>query len=321
LTAVVQTATGPIDTSALGAVLMHEHVIVLDSEREENYPELGPPWDEERAGEHAIEQLSAAKAAGYDTLVDVTVVPMGRNVGRIRRLSELSGVNIVVATGMYVLDVMPGPYMRLALEGGVDAFAGMFARDIEVGTADSGIRAGIIKVASDRQGLTPDVELMLRAAARAHCRTGVPITTHTSAPARSGLDQQRLFAEEGVDLGRVIIGHCDDTTDLDYLERLIDAGSWIGFDRLELDANPSRTERIATLATLCERGYADRLILSHDNVAFNNWGAAPPYQPGVYLRIPTVVLPALRERGVSEEEIDIMLAGNPRRIFELQGGY
>jgi phosphotriesterase-related protein len=321
LPAVVQTATGPVDTSELGAVLMHEHVIVLDAEREQNYPELGPPWDEQRAGEHATAELSAAKAAGYDTLVDVTVVPMGRNVARIRRLSELSGVNIVVATGMYVLDVMPGPYMRLALEGGADAFADMFARDIEVGTADSGIRAGIIKVASDRPGLTPDVELMLRAAARAHRRTGVPITTHTNAPARSGLDQQRLFAEEGVDLGRVIIGHCDDTTDLDYLERLIDAGSWIGLDRLELDADPSRAERIATLATLCERGYADRVILSHDNVAFNNWGAAPPYQPGVYLRIPTVVLPALREHGVSEEEIDMMLTGNPREIFEVQGGY
>lgn len=317
----VETATGPIETTELGAVLMHEHVVVLDTERDDNYPELGPRWDEERASGHAIEQLRAAKAAGYDTLVDATVVPMGRYLPRIRDLSERSGLNIVVATGMYVLDVLPGSFMRPALDGGADLFTDLFVRDIEVGTADTGIRSGIIKVASDRQGLTNDVELILRAAARAHRRTGVPITTHTHAPARSGLDQQRVFADEGVDLGRVIIGHCDDTTDLDYLERLIDAGSWIGFDRLELDANPSRADRIATLAALCERGYADRVVLSHDNVAFNNWGAAGPYLPDVYLRIPNVVVPALLEQGVSQEAIDRMLVDNPRRIFEAQSAY
>ena len=93
---------------------------------------------------------------------------------------------------------------------------------------------------------------------------------------------------------------------------LMDLDDWVRARRLELDADPSRAERVAKLATQCERGYADRVILSHDNVAFNNWGAAPPYQPGVYLRIPTVVLPALREHGMSEEEIDMMLSGNPR---------
>lgn len=319
--AVLQTATGPIDTAGLGSVLMHEHIIVLDTERDDNYPELGPRWDEQRVTAYAVEQLRAAKLAGFDTLVDVTVVPMGRCLPRIRHLSEQSGVNIVVATGMYVFDVLPGSYIRLAVDGGVDVFAEMFVRDIEVGTADSGIRSGIIKLAVDRQGLTSDVELILRAGARAHLRTGAPITTHTNAPAQTGLDQQRVLRDEGVDLSRVIIGHCDDTTDVGYIERLIDAGSWIGFDRLELDARPRRSERVATLATLCERGYADRVVLSHDNVAFNNWGAQGAFASGVYLSIAEDVLPSLRERGVSDAQIDQMLVRNPRRIFEADGAH
>lgn len=104
----------------------------------------------------------------------------------------------------------------------------------------TGIRAGILKCATDEPGVTPDVERVLRAVARAHLRTGVPISTHTHAPTRHGLDQQRIFREEGVNLGRVVIGHCDETTDLAYLEPL------------------------DTLAELCRRGYAGRIVLSHD---------------------------------------------------------
>ena len=111
----------------------------------------------------------------------------------------------------------------------------MFVRDITEGIAGTGVKAAILKCATDEPGLTPGVERVLRAVAVAHRATGVPISTHTHARTRRGLEQQRVFAEEGVDLGRVIIGHSGDTTDLDYLKELIAAGSYIGMDRFGLD--------------------------------------------------------------------------------------
>src|SRR4029077_19124371 len=115
--------------------------------------------------------------------------------------------------------------------GGAEMMVDMFVKDIEEGIADTGGKAAILKCATDRPGVTPGVERVLRAVAQAHLRTGVPISTHTHAATERGLEQQRICAEEGVDLSRVVIGHSGDTTDLDYLEELIGNGSYIGMDR------------------------------------------------------------------------------------------
>ena len=321
--ATVETVTGPVPTTGLGRVLMHEHLVVLDDERARNYPQLGQHWDEEEVVAHVVRELERARDAGFDTLVDVTVVPMGRDLGRVREVSGRAGINIIVATGFYVFDVLPMPYASLQPSDGVDPLAELFVDDVVRGAGD-GIRAGVIKCAVDRQGLTPDVSRVLRASAVAHRRTGVPITTHTNASARSGLDQQRVLAEEGVDLTRVIIGHCDDSTDLDYLERLLDRGSYLGMDRLGIVApGPSLGERVATVAALCERGYADRIVLSHDVAAFHNWGppGAPAMTAPAFTRISDEVLPELLRRGVGDAQIQQMLVANPRTIFENNAPY
>ena len=167
--------------------------------------------------------------------------------------------------------------------------------------------------------MTPGVERVLRAVAQAHVRTGVPITTHTHAGTRRGLEQQRIFAEEGVDLPRVIIGHSGDTTDLDYLEELIAAGSYLGMDRFGLDFLLSFSDRVDTVARMCERGHADKMVLSHDASCYIDWlpeEALPLVVPNWhYLHIHHDVLPALRQRGVTEEQITTMLVDNPRAIF------
>ena len=313
----VQTATGAVEPEDLGRVLMHEHLVVLDAERDENYPWLGEPWDETRGNAHIVGELEALRAEGFDTIVDVTVVPMGRRLSRVRELSERSGVRVVVATGLYFFDTLPGPYAGLQRPDGRDPIEELLVRDIREGAPGTGIRSGIIKCAVDRPGLTPDVDMVLRASARAHRRTGVPITTHTNAGARTGLDQQRVFREEGVEPSRVVVGHCDDSTDLDYLERLIEGGSYLGMDRLGTNMDPPRAERIATIAILCERGYADRLVLSHDYPAFHNWGPSTGgLVPDTYMPVPREVLPALAERGVSPDQIEQMLVLNPRRVLE-----
>jgi phosphotriesterase-related protein len=167
------------------------------------------------------------------------------------------------------------------------------------------------------------VERVLRAVARAHHATGVPITTHTHAHTKRGLDQQRIFADEGVDLGRVIIGHSGDTTDLDYLEEMIAAGSYLGMDRFGLDNILSFDDRVDTVVTMCQRGYANRMVLAHDASCHIDWlpeAALPVVLPNWhYLHIHHDVLPALRQRGVTEEQITAMLVDNPRAIFSNTG--
>ena len=200
-------------------------------------------------------------------------------------------------------------------------------QDIVEGFADTGVKAGVIKCATDKPGLTPDVERVLRACAQAHRETGCPITTHTNAEAERGLDQQRIFDEEGVDLTRVVIGHCGDTNDLDYLQQLLDAGSILGMDRFGIDGYLTTDQRVKVVAQLCEMGYAQQLVLSHDASCYIDWieGEVPltPLPNWHYLHISKDVIPALSEAGVSSEQIDTMLIDTPKQFLESQnlGGY
>jgi len=200
----------------------------------------------------------------------------------------------------------------------------MFVTDIREGIAGSGVKAGMLKCATDEPGITPGWARVLRAVARAHRETGVPISTHTHAATRRGLEQQEVFAAEGVDLSRVVIGHSGDTTDVAYLEELIANGSYLGMDRFGIDLVPF-ADRVGIVATMCERGHADRMVLSHDASCFIDWlpnDLLPVVMPNWhYLHIHRDVLPALRERGVTDEQIRTMLVDNPRRILENRGAY
>jgi phosphotriesterase-related protein len=323
--ATVQTARGPVDSSQLGTALMHEHIFVLDTEIQQNYPE---EWgSEEKRVADAVTRLNDLKSRGVDTIVDLTVLGLGRCIPRILRVAKQTGLHIIVATGIYTYRDLPFYFHLRKPDGtsGSEPLTEMFVRDIREGIADTGVKAGILKCCTDEPGLTPDVERVLRAIAHAHRQTGVPISTHTHAGLRRGLDQQRIFRDEGVDLTRVVIGHSGDTTDLDYLEELIRNGSYIGMDRFGVDVILDFESRVNTVATLCERGHADRMVLSHDAMCFWHWlpesvvrSALPKWN---YLHIHTDVLPALRRKGVGEEQLHMMLVENPRRIFEQQNRY
>jgi phosphotriesterase-related protein len=322
----VNTARGPIDTAELGVTLMHEHVFVLSPEIQQNAPEV---WgDEQQRQADAVTRLNELKSRGVDTIVDLTVIGLGRYIPRIASIAARTGINIVVATGLYTYHDVPmyyhfrGPGTVLQ---GPELMTELFVRDITEGIAGTDIRAAILKCATDEPGLTPDVERVLRAVATAHRETGVPISTHTHAASRRGLDQQRIFADAGVDLSRVVIGHCGDSTDIDYLEELIAAGSYIGMDRFGADVFLPTPERVDTVVRMCERGHAEKMVLSHDAACLIDWlpeDDVPLVLPNWhYLHIHNDVLPALRARGVTEEQITTMLVDNPRRIFEKQGRY
>ena len=322
----VETARGAIEIGRLGRVLMHEHVFVISPEMQQNVPE---EWgDEDARVADAVQRLSELSAAGIGTIVDPTAFGLGRYIPRIARVAASIELNIIVATGLYTFNDLPHYFTRRppgSGPGGSDPMVDRFVRDITEGITGTGIKAGIIKCATDRPGVTPDVERVLRACARAHRITGVPITTHTHAATRRGLEQQAIFEQEGVDLTRVVIGHCGDTDDLDYLEALIARGSLLGMDRFGIDGYLPTARRVEVVAELCRRGHADHLVLSHDASCYLDWipGEVPPahYPNWHYLHITQDVLPALGERGVTNEQIDTMLIHNPRRFFARQGGY
>jgi len=320
----VETATGPISASELGRVLMHEHVFVISTEIQQNYP---TEWGEEQVRiDDAVDRLTELKANGIDTILDPTAIGLGRYIPRIQAVADRIDLKIICATGLYTFNELPHYYRRRTADK-TDALTTHFVQDIVHGFADTGVKAGVIKCATDKPGLTPDVERVLRACAQAHRETGCPITTHTNAELERGLDQQQIFAEEGVDLSRVVIGHCGDSQDLDYLQKLLDAGSILGMDRFGIDGYLTTEQRVQVVAELCRRGHADQLVLSHDASCYIDWieGEVPlaPLPNWHYLHISKDVIPALLAAEVTESQIETMLVDTPRRFLQSQnlGGY
>ena len=323
MTQQLDTVRGPVDVDALGTVLMHEHVFVLSPEFINNYGEY---WDEEVRVNDAVAKLSTLKASGIDTIVDPTVVGLGRYVPRIARINAEVDINIVVATGLYTFDEVPhfllyrGPGTIL---NGPDPMVELFTRDVNEGIGETGIRAAFLKCAVEERGLTPDQKRVATAVAETHASTGAPITVHTNGLHQTGRAALAFFTEHGVDLTKVVVGHAGDSNDLDYLRWIADQGALIGCDRFGLDLYNPTEERVNTIAKLCADGYAEQIVLSHDASCYMDFFSGEDTQQLLaqvvphwnYQHIPEDVLPALREAGVTDEQIHAMLVENPRRYF------
>ena len=309
--ATVNTVTGPIETSELGFTLMHEHIAVRSPGVAENFPSV---WNRAEEIERAVTLLRDLGARGVRTIVDATTADIGRDIDFVAEVARRSWMQVIAATGLY-WDVP-----RYFFSRSVDVMADMFVKEINEGIAGTQIKAGVIKCATDEAGATEQLRKVLRACARAHRATGVPITTHTFAAGQTGTEQQDIFESEGVDLSRVIIGHCGDSKDIDYLSRIIGRGSYIGMDRFGLDMFLPTADRVATIAQLCKMGHTDKMILSHDANSYMDWFERSLVEMTVpdwhYNFIPDSVIPALLDSGVTEDEIRQMTVETPRRIFE-----
>ena len=256
------------------------------------------------------------------TYVDQTAVNMGRDICFIKRVSESCDVNIVAATGLFFYEEswqIDKPYEEISE---------LFIRDIEEGCESTNIKAGMLKAATDRFGITPVNVFQLKAVARAAAITGIPVTTHTIAADRLGLEQALILEKAGVDLSKVVIGHVGDTNDLDYLEELLRMGVYLGLDRFGLEVLWPEEDRVRNLLELMDRGWINRLIISQDIPFYSDWGknsfkkfeAIRSFDNITgFTHIFESVLPKLKARGVSEDEIHTLLVKNPARVFH--GGY
>lgn len=306
----VETALGPVDAANLGVTLSHEHVLVSMGEDNHHYP-WRFDWDATRA--NAIRELSEAKAGGVTTLIDLSTPDLGRDVKYIRDISAATGMHVVVATGIW-RDVPRSFWAR-----DYDEIADIFEREIRVGIDDTDIKAGVIKVANDAGGVTPEGERILRGAARTVKRTGTPISTHHWAPEQVGRRQVEVFALEGAPMDRIAIGHSADTTDIGYLESLLHMGVWLSMDRYPGgNGRPNWQQRNETVKTLIDRGWVNRLMLGHDHAPAPVLAGKPnlaPTGPTRYLHVSTVAIPDLFARGVTQDQVDLMMITNPRRFL------
>ncbi len=315
--ATVSSVLGPLDTQNMGFTLVHEHVLAASAGVMQAFPEY---INRAQVLDDAIAALSQAKAEGLGTFIDLSTVDLGRDIRLIAEASQRSGVHIIACTGIWrdIPRVFWGEHP--------DTIARLFIREIEQGIEGTGIRAGVIKVATHTEGVPPAGEIILRAAARAQKATGVPISTHTWAPARTGEEQVRIFQEEGVDLNRVCIGHSNETQDLGYLTGLLDQGVWLGMDRYPGGHIPSSLtweQRTATFKQVMDAGHTDRVMLSHDaSITLFNEGTPEfrAYRKGLnpdgICFIFRKVLPRLRQLGASDSDLYRITVENPRRFFE-----
>jgi phosphotriesterase-related protein len=317
----IQSVTGPVAPEKLGRTLMHEHVLIA-------YPGWEADWIRPGASRKemitvASDKLEEMKAEGITAMIDPCPVDLGRDIELIAEVAQRARFTIVAATGLYHEFEGGSPHWKSrAAFGGPqhDAMAELFIKELTDGVGKSGIRPGIIKIATSAGVITDYEKVVLTAAAKASIATGAPITSHTDR-GTMGPEQQKFLTDLGVPAHRIIIGHCCGTSDHDYHMKIVRGGSYLGFDRFGLDVIHPDTERVASLVKLIKKGATSRVVVSHDTVWC--WRGEPidqkvlaemekTWTPSHFTRR---IVPRLLEGGASKDDIETLLVENPRRFF------
>ena len=307
-----QTVLGPVDPAELGWVLPHEHTAIALW----HIPNRWDYWELRRDEPVIVEELAAFRAAGGGTVVDLTLDGVGRDPVWLAGLARATGLHLVMGSGWYRGAHYPAE--ALVDRRSVDALTDLIVRDATIGVGDTGIRAGIIgEIGTDKPWLSAQEERVHRAAARAARRTGLAITTH-AVQSTVGIDQLDVFAAEGADLSRVVIGHADSNPSLDYHLAIVERGAAVEFDFLGMAFTPlerhGEGRLVDILRELLARGHVERILLSQD-VCHDS--QLRRYGGNGYTYLAETFLPRLRSAGVSDEEIRTMTVDNPRRLLTI----
>jgi predicted metal-dependent phosphotriesterase family hydrolase len=315
----IQTVLGAIPASELGVCLPHEHIWC--DQRTAPRPELFGltrssdsymRLDDEDA---MVDELVAYRQAGGRSIVEVTCDGWGRDLEVLARLSEASEVHIVATAGFYIEPCMP----QFVAEWSIERLADHLTREIEQGIGASGRRCGVLKSAIHRARVEGLEEKGLRAVAIAQKRTGVAITSHTTGARRQevsggtvGIQQLQILTAEGVSPDRFIVGHVDERPDIDVLSGLAEQGCFIQFDVIDKEHYLLDQTRAELIVELIRRGHLTRLLLSHDR----NRAHEMRFGGGAgYCHIFESFLPRLRALGVTDEQIETIMARNPARAL------
>lgn len=338
----VITVTGPMEPAQLGVTLTHEHLFIDLTKFYELHPdpevaaELEGPLSIEMLGymkrchrwnrdnlvlddpETALAEVRRFQRLGGATICDVSSrgIRVDGHAEKLRHLSQALGLNIVMGTSYY----RSRTHDEVVARAGIDELAELFAQEVDEGIGPDKVRAGIIGEVGLEVPVHPDEEKVLRAAARAHLRTGAPIVIHQTDP-ESKVPGRALDVLEaaGVNPNRVVIGHVD-VSSLDALKAAMRRGAYvaydcIGFEGCFLDYEyPSDVEYARRIAHLVEAGFVDRLLLSHDRALKHHLRRYGGYGYDYILRDFRQVL--LRT-GVSDEAFRVMMVDNPARLLPI----
>jgi phosphotriesterase-related protein len=326
----VQTVTGPVDAADLGRTLVHEH-IRISYYGEELDPRYS--WDRAETVERAVDKMGELLDAGFRTFVDPCPIELGRDPELYAEISARSGMRIVCTTGFYTEHLSSGlPFYWRARDP--EEIAELYVRELVEGIAGTGgIRAGAIKAATGVE-VTPAESRCLTGAALAQREVGCAIITHTE-NSKHGDVQQDLFADGGADLGRVLIGHQDEQTDVAPIRKLAERGTFVGVDRIGLEILAPDERRADHVATLVREGFTEQVCLSQDHICAltaprssfwvppQNRDAAATRREEIawqvwqrpYTYILTDFVPRLLERGVTDDDVEAIFVDNPRRLL------
>lgn len=320
----INTVTGTCEPEDLGRTLVHEHILV-------GYPgwqmdALAKGYRKNEAKARAVEMLQGLHKYGVKTFLDPCPMDLGRDVELLAECAQASDIRIICTTGAYFeAEGITFTFSNLP----VDDIAAIYEKEITEGIGETGIRAGLIKIATGQDRVSDYERKLLTAAARAAKRCDVPLISHTQG-GTCGPEQIEIITSEGVPPHRLLVGHSDGSADPAYHRRIVGGGAYIGFDRLGIEMLQPDDVRIEHIASLCADGHARHVCLSHDSVC--NWLGRPILGPGVVIDdIESVlaqaapdwnpthlferVIPKLRDAGVSDEAITTMTDENPARWF------
>ena len=308
----VNSVLGPIDPSELGFTLMHEHIVCKNTSMDQAFPDW---FNRQEVLSSAISELRYAKQQGLQTIVDATPINLGRDIRLLREVSEKTGVNIIASTGFYHID-------EFFLNGWqIDNLVDQLIPEIEEGIQGTDIKPGVIKCASATE-ITPTNEKLLRVASRLHKKSGLPVITHSNSAYKNGIPQLEILLDEGVEPGKLVIGHCGDTADMDYLETILASGCYIGLDRFGIESILSNDSRVDVLVELLEKGYENQIIISQDYIVYLDLfpgklsrKVLDSDDPWTFHHILVDIIPKLVDKGVSEKQIKNLTNGNPKKIL------
>lgn len=319
----IHTVTGTCRPEELGRTLVHEHLLIgfpgwqMDA--------LAPRFRRAEARKRAVEEMQKLQAHGVRTFLDPCPMDLGRDVEFMAEVAQASGMRIICTTGAYFEEQgQTYTFRNLPL----DEIAAIYEKEIVEGIGETGIRAGLIKIATGAHHVSEYERKLLVAAARAAVRCDVPLISHTQ-EGSCGLDQIEILRAEGVPPHRLLVGHSDGIDDPAYHRDIVERGSYIGFDRLGITVILPDEVRVKNIARLVADGFGHRVCLSHDSNC-GAWLGRPVFGPNTVIDpaiLPTIlphwtpthlferVIPMLRDAGVPDEAIRTMTDENPARWF------
>lgn len=296
----IRTVLRDIPKEQLGITMAHEHFIVdLARVRKDNISKI-------ETIEEVIPEIKLMQDLNVKSAFEVSTIDLGRDVKKLKQISEITGLNIVCSTGFYLHQFHPE---RLN-EADAEQIADIYIKELTEGIDGTDIKAGLIaEIASSPEGFIGNEKKILEAAAIASVKTGAAVSTHTGK--NTAFETVDTLLNLGVNPNKVIIGHQDLIDDTNYHIELLKRGINIGFDTCGKSAYMPDETRAKNIIKLIEAGYGEHIVLSNDisrRTYFTSYG-----QQG-YLAVMKIIVPLLKEYGATQQQINKLLIDNPAEI-------